>query len=205
MPREHKVKAGECVSSIAFENGFAPDTLWDHPANADLRARRGSGNVLFPGDVVVVPDLRVKSVEAITARRHVFRRKGVPEKLRVRVARDGEPRARQSYILEIGGERRTGTTDAEGRIDEWIPPDARAARLIFADEEFDLELGHLDPVTTDSGLRARLQSLGYLRDRDAESSLVIQAIERFQQACHLDVTLEPDDATRDKLVEVHGS
>ena len=106
--------------------------------------------------------------------------------------------------------------DAVARFEEWraahadhlaaIPPDAREGRLTSFDngiEDYSLELGHLDPLTKDSGIRARLTNLG-LDCGDNDESLA-QAIMEFQQQRGLDATGEMDDATRTKLKKVYGS
>ena len=82
--KRHEVKAGDCVSSIAYQHGFAPETVWRHDENAPLRERRASMYVLMPGDVVVIPDRTAKTEICASGQRHVFRRVGVPEKLRIR-------------------------------------------------------------------------------------------------------------------------
>jgi N-acetylmuramoyl-L-alanine amidase len=59
MP-SHTVKQGDCISSIAHETGFFWETLWNHPDNAKLKQLRKNPNALLPGDVVSIPDQRVK-------------------------------------------------------------------------------------------------------------------------------------------------
>src|SRR5689334_1917583 len=104
MPRSHRVADGECLSSIAYQYGFFPGTIWDAPENAALRRQRANPNVLRAGDVVTIPDPRVASSECATDERHVFRRKGVPERLRFQFLLAGEPRASEPYELEVDGE-----------------------------------------------------------------------------------------------------
>ena len=48
MPKQHKVRQGECISSIAIRYGFAPDTIWQDGSNAALRSLREDKNVLHP-------------------------------------------------------------------------------------------------------------------------------------------------------------
>ncbi|MGH7150411.1 MAG: hypothetical protein ACREIU_06930, partial [Planctomycetota bacterium] len=113
MPIRYVVRQGDCIASIAFERGLFPDTVWDDPENAELRRERGDPNILAPGDVVVVPDKRPKEVPGATESRHRFKRKGVPERLCLRLLRDGEPRSPVPYSIVLDGHAVEGTTDGE--------------------------------------------------------------------------------------------
>lgn len=206
MPKEHKVKQGECIASIAFEHGFHPDTLWDHADNASLRSQRDSGYVLLEGDLVHVPDLRLREVQAATGRVHRFRRRGVPEKLKIQLLDVDRPRANLAYVLEMDGKRIEGTTDAEGRLEHWIPASAKSGRLILGENEsFDLQLGHLEPVTTEAGARARLKNLGFLDREDADAEDLRRGVLFFQKRQELDATGALDAPTQQKLLSLHGS
>ena len=66
MPINYQVKQGDCISSIAFEHGFFGDTIWNHPNNKDLKTKRQDPNILMPGDMVFVPDKRLKEVSEST-------------------------------------------------------------------------------------------------------------------------------------------
>lgn len=78
MPTKHKVKAGDCIASIAFENGFFWRTVWEDSGNAALKRKRKSPFQLLPDDEVQVPDLRRKEESRASDKRHRFKLKGVP-------------------------------------------------------------------------------------------------------------------------------
>ncbi len=202
---------GECISSIAKDTGHFWDTIWNHGLNAQLKQRRGDPNVLLPGDAVFVPAKRPKTDAGNTDQHHKFLRKGEPARLRLVLMQDGEPRAGVPYTLEIDGRQTTGVTNADGQVDEAIPGNARRGKLTIGaadegQEEVPLRLGALDPVAEVSGVRDRLANLGvdvgYGAALDPKTRA---ALRRFQESEDLEVTGEPDEPTRRRLVELHGS
>ena len=57
MAGNYTVKQGDHLSSIANAFKFSTyQTIWDHPHNAALKAQRVNPNVLYPGDVLYIPD-----------------------------------------------------------------------------------------------------------------------------------------------------
>ena len=54
----YTVKAGDWLAKIASEHGTTVSAIWNHPANADHRHRRGSPDVLYPGDILAIPQTR---------------------------------------------------------------------------------------------------------------------------------------------------
>ena len=208
MPKKHIIRSGDCIASLGFAHGFHPDTLWDDPANVPLHEERASGYVLAPGDVLTIPDLREKECQVATGRRHVYRRRGVPEKLHIQIREDEKPVVNKPYTLEIDGKKRDGTTDGEGRVDEWIPPGAQQGRLeVEGQDPIELQLGSLEPVSFEAGLIARLTNLGFI-PRESEPGDVDarwSALRRFQVQHHLPATGDADEATRAKLTEIHES
>jgi N-acetylmuramoyl-L-alanine amidase len=209
VPKIHRVKAGECISSIALANGHFPETIWNDDANTKLRELRENGNVLAPGDEVSIPDKRLRTETGATGQLHKFKRKGVPEKLCIRLEAFDEPRANLEYRIDIDGRLESGLTDSDGLLYHYVPPDTRRVTLYVDsgnEEVYDLLVAGLDPVTHESGVRARLYSLHFLSEVDADEEEFSDAIRRFQAHTDgLDATGDLDDATRDKLVEVHGS
>jgi hypothetical protein len=200
------VKEGEGISSIAFRYGLFPDSVWNDPHNRGLKESRKDSNVLFPGDVVYVRDRQLKEVEGHTEERHRFRRKGVPEVLRLRfLDEEGGPRAGVAYVLDLDGTLLDGTTDADGVLERQVPPNARGGTLTLGSgtqqELLELRLGHLDPISEITGVQGRLDNLGYAcGDEFGEPGAETRrALRRFQADHGLPVTGEADDATRQAL------
>ncbi len=207
MP-EYIVKQGDCLSSISDKYGLSWKKIWDHPKNSQLKEQRKDPNVLFPGDKLFIPDKEEKAAAAATGQKHRFRRKGVPEKLELILYLEGEPRRDEDYELEINGKFVRGKTDGQGKVSISIPPRAQRGKLILikTGEEFNLELGHLDPITEITGVQARLANLGYdveVSGKWEERSK--EALKLFQKQNELDPSGEIDEPTRSKLKEVHGS
>ena len=122
-----KFRATRAEPSIAHSAGLFPDTIWDHPQNSDLKTLRQDMNVLFPGDSVYVPDKQQRVETAATDKKHKFRRRGVPTRLRLQLFNVETPRADEAYELTIDGAAHQGTTDAKGVIELWVPPGAQRA------------------------------------------------------------------------------
>jgi hypothetical protein len=206
MAKRHVVQPGECIDSIGELYGFFPDTLWDHPDNAGLRKQRVNRNVLLEGDVVAIPDLRQREEPAPAGRTTTFKRKGVPSVLSLRLLDGDRPRAGVEYELVIDGQARPGKTDADGWLEAWVPPNAKRAKLLIGEREsYDIQIGRMDPVDTESGLRGRLENLGYLDPANKDEVAVAAAISRFQRDRGLEETGEVSDELRRHLVDANGS
>ncbi len=211
MAFDYVVHKGDCISSVAYRFGFFPDTLWNHPRNAELKRLRRDPNVLLAGDVIHVPDLRNTQSEIAAEKRHRFRRKGVPEKLRIRIEdEEGKPIADAPYVITIDHAHRSGKTDADGWVIESIPPDAKHGTLVVGqpgeEQEHELTLGDLDPIEELTGVQARLRNLGYDCPVDGElGEETREALVRFQQERSLEETGKPDGRTREALQAEHKS
>ena len=209
MPINHQVKQGDCISSIAFENGFFPDTIWNHPSNAELKKKRADPNVLLPGDMVFVPDKRPKEVSEPTNQVHKFRCKNTPEKFKLQLLRDGEPRAGEEYELEIEDLKFSGKTDSQGQLEQSIPPNAKNGKLLLAngEEVYQLRLGNLNPSNEITGAQGRLLNLGfYFGAIDGKMSDELEiAIQEFQFAHDIEPDGELNQATKDALEQAYGA
>ena len=209
---------GDCLSSVAISHGFDPQTVWDHGQNAALRDKRVDQNALLPGDAVFVPDIEEKQEPVATDTQKTFKLSVGPLRLRVRLTRHGEPRAGERYELEYDeGTKLDGETDGDGWVDQPLPITANAAVLRMRSdpapedpedlEEYDLELGHLDPHDESSGVQGRLRGLGYyFGEVDGDAGPKTRAaLERFQAAKGLSVTGEADAETMSALRDAFGS
>jgi hypothetical protein len=240
---KHRIQQGESIASLAYQRGLWTQTVWDHAENSVLKQARAERNALLPGDEVFLPEKTIKNESGATDQCHRFRRKGIPEHLRIRVIQEApsdealgeqassdteentsmaeanatqspatyEGRANVPYHLDIDGVVTTGTTDDEGFVDCPIPPDARSGRLTIDPGQPDervlpLQLGHLNPLSELSGVVQRLRNLGFDCDEptDGNTEALEETLRFFQGRHDLTVTGQADDATRDKLSELHG-
>jgi hypothetical protein len=213
---EHVVKQGEHLARIAELYGFLPDTIWNDPANAELKKKRTNPNVLKEGDVITIPERKAKDVSGDTTKLHKFRMSTPTLKLRI-VVEDWtfKPVKDSDYTLEIGGIIEKKKTSGEGLIERDIPASSELGTLWVADEDLPVKVGHLDPEDELSGQKARLNNLGYdagppddpiedLTDNSPAALRFRSAVEEFQcdQKMHVSGTCDP--ATQAKLVKVHG-
>lgn len=208
MPQQYTVKQGDSLTSIAFELGLNWETIWNHSQNGQLKNDRQDPHVIYPGDVLYIPDKTPRIEPRATDAKHSFTRVGVPDKLQIRLLKDFEPRANVPYTLTIDGKSINGTTDGDGWVREFISPGAKQGKLTLegGQDEYALALGNIDPLDTVSGMQGRLFNLGFLAEQvtgemdDATRS----ALQAFQAAKGLPQTGEADDATREKLKSEYG-
>jgi hypothetical protein len=188
--------------------------VWEHPRNAELRARRSNPNVLLPGDELFLPVLREREESCATARTHTFQRKGVPSSLLLRcLDLHGEPRAGEVFRVLATGFERAGKLDGDGWLRLRVPPDLREVEVIVGEEKTDMEtryqlrVGHLDPIDTLTGVCDRLHNLGYyhgppLAEPDGP---LRQAVARFRADAALPAGSAVDGPFRDALKQRHGA
>jgi N-acetylmuramoyl-L-alanine amidase len=231
MP-SYAVSQGECIDSIAAQNGMTWQQIWSHPENADLKELRKDPFELLPGDRVFIPEKAIKQESGGTEVRHRFRRKGVPSKFRLQVCVADEPVADTPFVAEVDGETIEGVTDTDGWIEFPIRPDAKSGELRVGEEEaapsaqedededglgleagereqiivVPLDFGYLDPITEITGVQQRLANIGFLVGEDGVlDEDTIEAVAEFQSKMELEPTGELDDTTRDKLKDYYGS
>jgi hypothetical protein len=160
MAFDYEVQQGDCIGSIAFANGFNWQTIWNHPGNAALKAKRTDPNVLLPGDTVHIPDLNLRVESCSTDQQHNFQLKNVPAKLRLQLLEEekdndktaqsdaedsqyedpdfhsstkkNKPRAGMPYLLLIDDQIvKQGKSDKMGVIATTLSPGAAQGRLVL--------------------------------------------------------------------------
>ena len=210
MPKR-KVGQGQTTSSLALENGFFWKDIWEHGENAALKEKRKDPNVLFAEDDIFLPEKVKKTVDKASEQEHVFKRKGEPSKLKMKLLALDKPRANEEYILKVAGKLIKGKTDGDGKLEHFIPGNAKSAELIFKEgkEIHNLKLGGLDPIELGEGVLQRLNNRGYktggasvkkgslakdaFSDPKKLNKKVVNAIKRFQADNKLEQTGKLDD------------
>jgi hypothetical protein len=215
MPENYTVQQGDHLARIAKTFGFSDwQTIWKHPNNAGLKDKRQNPNVLFPGDVVYIPDRQSRQESCSTDKKHSFVKNTSDLKLRLTLRDQYEkPIVNASCNLILGANSDTVTTDGSGKIEVDIQPDDRDGFLIIQNPEtpFDstpipFKVGDLDPVLEISGQVARLNNLGYFAGAlgRPDPATFQSAVEEFQCENNLIVDGICGPATQAKLKQVHG-
>jgi N-acetylmuramoyl-L-alanine amidase len=131
--KQYPVRNGDCMATIAEQYGYWWKTLWDHPANKELRDRRENPNTLLPVegyaavlpyagpvvgdkiqgdengalhreiDYVSIPDKDEKKIPAATDATHEYQLKRNQVQLKLQLLDNGAPIASARYKLKLSG------------------------------------------------------------------------------------------------------
>jgi Putative peptidoglycan binding domain len=202
-------EAGDCLINLSRREGFSWKTIWNHPQNAALRERRQHLNIIKKGDQVFIPDFTTAEFARPTDQLHKFVVEGLTTRFTLTLLDLGKPRAKERYVLTVNGISRQGLTDKNGMLSEPIPPTAQVGTLLVGDnqEEFTIDFGYIDPIGEISGVKTRLQNLGFYEGEidDEITPELSSAIAEFHRSVNLPGEGELTDATRNALVQSHGS
>jgi len=213
MP-SYVVKQGDTLSLIAKQFKLASwESIYNHPNNAEFKKNRPNPNLIYPGDKLFVPQREIRTEDSATEQKHRFKVKKQKQTLAIAVEDImGERIANEDYELKVADKTYKGKTDGEGLLQEEIPIDAVKGSLTVGPYQWDLLIGHLNPIETNtkdrgvSGAQGRLKNLGYMVGAvdGVMGPKTEAAIEAFQADENLKVTSKLDDETRKALVKVHN-
>jgi len=212
------VKAGDYLAKIAHEHGFAIFDVWNHPLNAELKQKRGSPDILYPGDVLYIP---VEVAEALlpmalqAVNQYTATVPGVTVNLRFVFGAYGDaPLADEKCEIRglPGDGPATYTTDGDGKLSVVVPPTVRAFEVRFVEKgiAYPIRIGEMDPIDEPLGVTKRLANLGFLSSELGYSSgcpedARVRAIKAFQCQQKIPSTGVADEETRAALVRAHGT
>lgn len=203
------VRRGDYLVKLGFVHGFDADEVWNDPKNDSVRALRKDHNILAPGDVVYVPIARKEGLpitKGITNRYTAT----VPKVDVTLVFNDvSGPLGNEPFEVRgcaVDGEPKT---DGDGRLTVKVAVTVREIEVLFPERHlsFLVRVGDMDPAAEPSGVRKRLENLGFLAppasQLDDSEDALRGAISSFQGANGIEPTGTLDDATRDALVSKH--
>ncbi len=205
-----EVAQGDCVHAIGARRGVLAATILGLDANRKLVDDKRLAGVLQPGDVLALPVREAKAMSVSLQKTNRFERRGVPLLVKMKILR--EDAAPSKYLLEIDGAAKDGMLAQEDLVEVHVEPGALEGTLRFKGEQQEtVRVGHLDPVTTEAGVKSRLIHLAYLLpqsqidDANIDARRALRAAVRlFQDNNDLEASGEVDSATRDKLLSLHG-
>ncbi|MBK7674260.1 MAG: hypothetical protein IPJ27_05540 [Candidatus Accumulibacter sp.] len=184
-------------------------TLWNDPANQELKSARRDPNFLMVGDRLHIPPLRSRVEVGHTGSTcHRFVRKGLPNLVHIRFMADGSPLAGQNFRATLNtGRRFTGSLDQEGSLSLSLSESATSVRVMIGNEtpmEFSFALGALQPADSHEGIRQRLVNLGVLDPALSDCSMpdFVAAFRQFEGlAGKARATGESDDLVQRLRIE----
>jgi LysM repeat protein len=163
----YTIGQGDFLLLLASKLGFDANTVWRDPSNANLAALRANPNILFPGDVLQVPDTPAETpaTSLSTGTTNSFVSSAPTATLTHQfVGDDTHNYASQAYTVQELDQLTGLTTDANGVVTFEAPVTLDTATIVFTEsgETWTLAIGELNPIDTLSGLFQRLQGLGHI-------------------------------------------
>lgn len=205
--RPYIVRQGDYLARVASRHGVDAGMVWNHAANKDLRAQRGSPNVLLAGDVLMIPeqDEAPKSVSVQSS--NTFSASVAVTKLKVSlIGEDNTALSGVECVVHGLGQPMKKSTDGDGRLEIDVPVTTRLLHVEIPSmgRRLRLDVGHLDPVDEQSGATARLRQLGYIRP-PYDADTFTTSLRDFQKDRGLTQTGELDTDTVAALRSAYGT
>ncbi len=202
------IKQGDYLTQLAHDLGFDKDSVWQDDKNADLRAKRPNPEILYPGDLLYLPEKEPAPSEMAQGSENSYAA-DVPTVKVTLVFTNADPSLANEPFEVEGLPLTTGTTDGDGQFEFDVPVIVREFTVTFKNQEYTYHVlvGSVDPATEESGIRTRLSNLGLYRraadDEDADA--LAGAVAEFQRTNSIPITGAVDDATREAIVAAHGN
>lgn len=218
MVQQHTVAQGETLLRIARQYGFRTSkSLYQHPINADFRTLRPDPNLIFPGDIIKIPQKTEKFMPLKTGSKNTFVVRDEKEYFRLKVAYDdGDDITGKRVVLNIGSQAIDTVLQSDGLIEvELNNNDALTGNVDLylkagdttPTKSFAVQIGNLDPIDTLSGVQGRCNMLGFNCGKVdgvmGEKTRI--GVKEFQYEHELDVDGIPGPKTKAKLQQVFGS
>jgi hypothetical protein len=204
--KPYVVKQGDYLDKIAHAVGCEPDEIWSDSKNSEIKQKRDP-NLLAPGDILYVPDSKKQWLSLKMGTSNVYIAK-VP---RTKVRLVFKELLNEPYEIHGMGEPEEGSTDGDGGLEMSVPVHVREVQVTFPKSQitYPVRIGDMDPIDEPSGIRKRLQHLGYgtrLGDGASADDLEVAdrlAILAFQQDQGLEATGSMNDDTLAALTKTH--
>jgi hypothetical protein len=213
--RPYIVRQGDYLARLAHIHGFDAGEVWNHEQNAALRELGRTPDVLAPGDVLYLP-VKPKEGLAFSANTSNRYQAEVP-KVKVSLIFKDDDRVLSDEPYEVHGLGSEGSsgqaderkTDADGRVNLELPVTAREVTVVFPRQNvaYEVRVGDMDPEAELSGIKKRLENLGFLvheREGASDDEYLRGAVASFQKKSGLPATGTLDDATKKALKDAHG-
>ncbi len=213
--KAYVVRQGDYLTKLAHRLGFSAERVWSHPKNAELKELRKEMDILWPGDLLHLPDEPPDPLPLSAHAANAYRAEVPAIAVAVTFQAQGRPIAGEAYAID-GLPELDGTSDGAGQVKLELPLTATRVRLRFPARglAFWLRVGELDPIDEASGARARLRALGFYHrlgefEHDDASDEAAEAeeaaVRAFQKANGLPDSGALDAATLAALKSAHGS
>jgi hypothetical protein len=203
------VRQGDHLERIAYRFGASPDDIWSAKQNERLKALRGDGHILAPGDLLFVPRRREAQPSALSVGSSNRFTANVPKTRVEMTLKDGDDPVRNEPFRVIEVPSVSGQTDAGGALSFEVPVTLRRVRLHLTGKRLVLPLviGWLDPLHEVTGAQMRLLHLGHYHGPvDGRLSDATQSgLRSFQRARGLVPSGVLDTSTLEALREAYGS
>jgi LysM repeat protein len=184
------VRQGDYLLKLASQFGFDADTVWGDPENQQLNTLRTDPNILFPGDVLQIPDPVAADPTSLTpGSTNNFVSTPPTATLQVQfIGADGSPLASAAYQIQELPALTGQQTDGSGLATIQVPVSYETLTVVFTDSgaAYQLQVGDMDPINSLSGIFKRLQNLGFIaNDMDFDPTnfhVLRSALYLFQQS-----------------------